>query len=282
MSHAATRRHLRTKVKPLLLASAALALSVQGCAHKACPPLAVAPQNIAAPQEPAKPATPQPIIEAAALERLKQMSDLLAAAKSFSYHARSTVEKPYKTGQFVTLLAESYLALERPNKLRSVVKGDVPHFEYYYDGSTASAFDPEKNLYAEVKAPASIDEMLPFIQEKAGIDFPSADLLFSKPYDEMTRGLTQAAFVGRTQINGVACDHYAFVSPSANWEIWIESGANPLPRRVAATYTAADNLPRFQIEFSNWNLHAKSNAAQFNFKKPANARQIEFGGKPQQ
>jgi len=91
--------------------------------------------------------------------------------------AASSEEVPAKTGQFLTFFADSKIALERPNKLHANVTGDVPNFHFYYDGSKVSAFDPEKNVYAVSNAPGTIDEMLPFMMKKAGIQFPAADIL---------------------------------------------------------------------------------------------------------
>jgi len=232
--------------------------------------------KIAKPAEQPAPA-PAPIIEQSALDHLKAMSDKLAAAKSFTYHARSTLEAPAKTGQFLTHFIESEVALQRPNKLRSSVTGDLPHYQFYYDGATVSALDGQKGLYATSKAPGTIDEMLPFVMEKAGIDFPSADFLMSNPYAELTKGLTHAIVVGHAMVNGTPCEHFAYMSPAANWEVWID--ANSLPRRLATTYKSVVNFPRHQVEYLDWNLKPKLNASQFVFKKPEGAREIEFGAK---
>jgi hypothetical protein len=272
--------------KLAVLAAVVFALGLEGCAHHAQAPdkasgLEKAQSTLqAAAEKPTDGVPPPPsIVEQPALDRLKAMSDKLVAAKAFSYRARSTVELPAKTGQFVTHFIESEVALERPNKLRFNVAGDVPGFHFYYDGANVTAFDPQKNLYATAKAPATIDAMLPFVTEKIGIDFPSADLLTSDPYAELTKGLTHAIAIGPSKVNGVACEHFAFIGPVSNWEIWIESGANALPRRVAVTYKTVENFPRFLVEYRDWNLAPKLSAAQFTFKKPAGAKQIEFGSR---
>ncbi len=257
-----------------LLVAIAFALGMSGCAHKAPSPAVTQATEPAKAAEPAQTA-PAPVIEQQALDHLKAMSDKLAAAKSFTYRSRSTVEVPAKTGQHLTHFIESEFALERPNKLRTYVTGDLPHYQFYYDGATVSALDIQKNLYATAKAPGTIDEMLPFVMEKAGIDFPAADLLMKNPYAELTKGLTHAIAVGSVKVNGVPCEHFAYMSPSANWEIWID--ANSLPRRLATTYKLVANFPRFQIEFTDWNLKPKFGPGEFMLKKPQGAKEVEFG-----
>lgn len=273
-------RHAATLFLPARVVAVAtiFALGAQGCAHKGAPA-----QEAAKPAEPvaAKPAetipAPPPIVEQAALDRLKVMSDKLAAAKAFTYKSRSSVERPAKTGQFLTHFIEAEVVLQRPNKLRSTVAGDVPGFQFYYDGVNISAFDPAKKFYASASAPGTIDAMLPFLMEKAGIDFPASDFLASNPYAEMTKGLTHAIVVGPSKVNGAACDHFAFMGPASNWEVWIDSGPSALPCRVAVTYKTVENFPRFQVEFLDWNLNPKVSAGEFVFNKPTDAKQIEFG-----
>lgn len=280
--HSEPRASATLPSRRTLLAAVVFALGTQGCAHKPAPAVTV-PEPVAqaaapAPQSVPAPA-PAPFVEQLALDRLKAMSDKLAAAQAFTYQSRSTVEMPAKTGQFLTHFIESAVAVQRPNQLRATVTGDLPNFQFYYDGTNIAALDPKNNLYATAKAPGTIDEMLPFVMEKAGIDFPSADFLMSNPYAELTKGLTHAIVVGPVKVNGVACEHYAFMSDAANWEIWID--ANGLPRRLATTYKTVANFPRFLVEFLDWNLKPKLSATAFVFKKPSGAKEIEFGSRVQ-
>jgi hypothetical protein len=204
------------------------------------------------------------------------MSEKLAAAKSFTYHSHSTVEVPAKTGQFLTLFADAEVTLVRPNKLRANITGDVPNIQFFYDGSTITVFDPKRNLFAVTDAPRTIDEMLPLVTEKFGIDFPADDFLFSDPFAMITKNLTHAIEVGHTQVNGIPTEHFAYMNADANLEIWIDAGPSALPRRVAVTYKTLANFPRFLLEFLDWNLNVKPSESQFTFKKPGGAKQIEF------
>jgi hypothetical protein len=215
-------------------------------------------------------------MEQRALDRLQRMSATLGAAKAFTYRSRSTVEVPANTGQFVTLFATSDVALQRPNKLRVHVTGEVPNFEFYYNGINITAFAPKNQVYSVASAPDTIDAMLKGVVDTTGIYFPSADVMYSDPYAILTKDLTSAFVVGPATVGGVPCEHLAFRGPGVNWEIWIETAKRALPRRLVVTYTEAQNFPRFLVEFADWNLKPKLAARQFEFKKPSNATQIEF------
>jgi hypothetical protein len=268
----------------ILLAVTVLALPVAGCAQQAQAPVSAPAKAAPRTPEPAPPTAPSAkapaaVMEQAALDLLKRMSETLGAAKAFTYQSRSTVEVPAKTGQFVTLFGTSNVALERPNKLSVRVTGEVRNFDFYYDGINIFAFSPKDNAYSIADAPGTIDEMLKFVEHKTGIYFPSADVMFSDPYAMMATGVTSAFVVGPAAVDGFPCTHLAFRVPGVNWEIWIDTGKRALPRRLAVTYTDVRNFPRFLVEFYKWNLQPKLAASQFVFKRPPSAKQIEFGSR---
>jgi hypothetical protein len=240
----------------------------------ACSMLAVLVTGIRA-EEASSPAKPTPI-DPQALELLKRMSTTLGAAKAFTYQSMSTVEVPARTGQFITLFSTADVALKRPDKLRARLSGEAPHFDFYFDGATAAAFAPASKVYSVAKAPPTIDAMLPALEQETGIRFASVPLLFSDPYDVLTRRLISGLVVGPALVKGVTCQHLAFRSPGVNWEIWIESGKRALPRRLAVTFTDRTNFPRILVEFLNWNLNPWLKAGDFVFRKPAGAREIPF------
>jgi hypothetical protein len=221
-------------------------------------------------------ATPS-AIDPAALAPLKQMSATLAAAKAFTYRSKTILEVPAKTGQFITFFSIGEVALKRPNKLRTLLSGDAPAFDFYYDGDTVTAFAPGTGVYSTKKAPATIDAMLAGLQEETGIRFASSPLLYSDPYAIFTRGLLSAAVVGPSEVDGTLCEHLAFRSPGVNWEIWLEPDARALPRRIAVTFTDRPNFPRTIVEFSRWNLHPWFlGDSGFVFRKPDGTKEIPF------
>lgn len=229
---------MQQKISALLpLSIMVLALSAVGCASEekkpvnaqsvaATKPVAAKPETQAAP-------APAPIIEQYALDRLQQMSDRLAAAKSFTYQSNSIVEMQADTGQFLTFITETDVALQRPNKLRVNVSGDTPAVQLYFDGAKAAVFDPQKNIHAAAAQPlATIDELLEFVATKAKVNFPSSDFMYSDPYTIMTKGLTDAIVVGDAMVNGILCEHFASMDPAINWAIWIAKDKKALPMRV--------------------------------------------------
>jgi hypothetical protein len=215
-------------------------------------------------------------IDQKALALLKRTSDTLAAAKAFTYQSSTIFEVPARNGQFLNLFATSNVALKRPDKLRAIIAGEAPRFDFFYDGTTVSAFAPATNVFSTSKAPPTINAMMAGLENETGIRFATAPLLVSDPYRLLTKDLTSGLYVGPTKINGTPCEHLAFRGDGVNWEIWVESGPRALPRRLAVTFTDRTNSPRTLVEFSDWNLHPSLRPGDFVFKNPAGAREISF------
>lgn len=217
-----------------------------------------------------------PAIDPAALEPLKQMSTTLGQTPAFTYESRTVFEVPAVNGQFITLFSRAEVALQRPNQLQARLTGEAPHFNFYYDGSTVSAYAPKTNVYSTAAAPATIDAMLAGLRAETGIRFVTSGLLVSNPYAVLTRGLKSAIVVGPTDVNGVKCTHLAFRSNGVNWEIWLEANSRALPHRLAVTFTDQPNFPRTLVELSHWNLRPWLGQSRFKFTPPAGAKQIPF------
>jgi len=210
-----------------------------------------------------------------ALDLLKGMSDKLAAAKSFTFHTRSTVEAPGGTGQLLNFFARSEVAVKRPDKLQAKVRGDSPPFDLYFDDGRMTAYEPVQKLYATTSAPKTIDEMLPFAAEKAGILLPFADVLYSDPYAVLTKDLTSAFYAGFSTIQGARCEHLAFAAPGIQWQIWINAKTS-LPCLLMGTILDVSDAPRFAVEFSDWHLGPKLSTTEFTLAKPADADTMDF------
>jgi hypothetical protein len=77
-------------------------------------------------------------------------------------------------------------------------------------------------------------------------------------------------------IEGVLCDHLAFRAPDVDWQIWIQQGAQPLPRKIVITTLDLPNAPQFGITVTQWNLQPAFDAQTFKFTPPAGMKQIDF------
>ena len=135
-----------------------------------------------------------------------------------------------------------------------------------YDGvAYSSQFD----------APPTLNELKPVLEKQYGIDMPLADLFYWGTDRDTTGEIKSGTLVGTSVVSGVSCDHYAIHQADIDWEIWIEQGARPLPRKVVITTTAERMQPQ-HVMVLDWDLNPKLGEDAFTFTPPADAHRIEF------
>jgi hypothetical protein len=195
-------------------------------------------------QAPAVAAEDAPPLEPAAMDTLKRMGDLLKSAKSFTFTYRTVREQQAQTGKMVDFLHLTRVALVRPNKLRLDVTGEVWNTILTYDGKVVTMLDPTQKFSTQLDAPPSIDETLVLLMDKFQTSFPVMGALLADPYEKMKDGLKTAVDLGVTKVDGVDCRHLLFGEDDADWQLWVEAGPRPLPRRLAVVYKNAPGAPR--------------------------------------
>ncbi|HEY1435789.1 MAG TPA: DUF2092 domain-containing protein [Thermoanaerobaculia bacterium] len=241
-------------------------------------PAAASPETPGARVIPTPVATPAPAppLEPAALERMKAMSDLLKSAGSFSFKAVTDRETPSVNGPLLDFVNVSKVSVTRPNQVRVESDGDQFSASLWYDGKTVTIWSAKSSFYGQTAALATIDETLQMLMDRFNTPFPVAGFLLKDPYARMIEGVQSAFDAGTARIDGVACRHFAFSEPDADWQVWIEEGARPLPRRMAVTYKNAPGRPRVLVGLSDWNLSATFPAGEFVFTPPAGSTRVEW------
>ena len=70
------------------------------------------------------------------------------------------------------------------------------------------------------------------------------------------------------------CEHLAFSLENVDWQIWIEAGARPVPRKIVITYKDEENSPQYTAILSNWDFQTKLPDFLFKFAPPDGAKEI--------
>jgi len=207
---------------------------------------------------------------------LKASTDFLASQQRFTADTRNTLEIVLKSGQKIEFNSTGHQFVQRPNKLRSERSGDLVEQVFVYDGKSLTLYQPQDKVYAQVAAPGTLEEMLDFAREKYDVVAPFGDLIFKSAYDILMDGVTDGIVIGKAVIEGVVCDHLAFRAPDIDWQIWIQDGAQPLPRRVVITTLDLPNAPQFAVTVTRWNLEPAFDAQTFTFTPQTDMKQIEL------
>jgi hypothetical protein len=215
-------------------------------------------------------------IDPEAQRLLKASTDFLANQKQFSADTRNTLEIVLKSGQKIEFNHITRMSAQRPNKLRAERTGDLVDQVFVYDGKSLTLHNPTDKVYAQVAAPDTLDAMLDFAFTELDIVAPAGDLLYKNAYDRLTDGVTDGFVVGKAVIEGVLCDHLAFRAPHIDLQVWVQQGAQPLPRKLVITTRDLPNAPQFAVTITKWNLKPSFGAKTFAFKPPAGAKKVNF------
>ena len=215
-------------------------------------------------------------IEPTADGALRKMSDALSALDTFSFRAEGIMDEVLETGQLSQFSRRSKVLVSRPDKLRVETKGDDLSRSAWYDGQTVTVMDNRTKSYASVDAPDTIEKMFDFVVEKYGLTLPATDLLFRNSYKMLIANVTSGTYVGRHNVGDHACHHLAFRQAAIDWQIWIDAGSTPVPRKLIITYKLEPGHPSYEIVLSEWNLSPTAAKDVFAFQAPSDAEQVEM------
>ncbi len=215
-----------------------------------------------------------PKIEPKALEILKQMCDYLKGLQQFSCQAEITEDVLLTTGQKIQLGKTVEASVRRPDRMRAEIQGDAENRQVVYDGKTITLMDRSRNVYTIIAAPPELDSALDHAIQAFNLRAPLADLIYTKAYENLTSGVISGFYAGVHKVQGVPCHHLAFRQKDIEWQIWIEDGPTPLPRKFLITDTKAKGL-QFTALFSKWNTSAQLEDALFTFVPPEKAEKID-------
>ena len=205
---------------------------------------------------------------------LRRMGDYLGQAQFFSVSAEIWQDIQLNSGQQVQAGRLVELQVRRPNRFHAEVHSTRRNRGLFYDGKSITLLNRVQNFYGSIPAPATIDDALDVASERFGITMPLEDIIVSNPYKSAMSRITSGIFLGPVTVLGVPCDHLAFSLGKVDWQVWIEQGARPVPRKIVITYKDEEGTPEYMAIFSNWDFQTKLPDFLFNCELPAGATKI--------
>ena len=213
---------------------------------------------------------------AEAKKMLKAMSDFLGAQKSLSVGFDTVFEVVTPTDQKLGLASSGTATLVRPDKVRVQRSGGFADYEILYDGKTLTLLGKNANLYTQIAAPGTVDQLIDTLQEKYNRPLPGADLLMTNSYDELIQDVYDSKDLGSGVVNGVECDTLAFRKNDVDWQIWIAQGERPYPCRFVVTSRVTAGGPQYSIQYRNWKFGSDVAADDFAFSNASKAKQVDI------
>ncbi len=213
--------------------------------------------------------------EAQAKSLLKAMSDYLGAQKAISFDYDTTLEIVTAQKQKLGLASSGTLVLNRPDKLHLTRMGGFTNVEMVFDGKTLTLLGKNANLYSQIEAPGTIEDLADKLRDKYQRPVPAADLLVPDPYKELMPLVQDVKDLGSGVIRGTECDHLAFRTKDVDWQIWIAQGARPYPCRYVITSPKVAGSPEYSLDVSGWKTGSEVASDSFKLEIPPNAKKLD-------
>jgi hypothetical protein len=256
-----------------LIVLAAFALPAFACARGGGP--AAAPPEAPPPPIETELAPGSRLVEPRVQELVRRMSDRLAGVTSLALEAEEVYDDVPADSPRQQLTCVRRVAMRRPDRLAGDASGDARNGSFWFDGQTFSALDREQNVWASGQVPPTIDAALDWVFDQTGTVVPLADFLYADAYERLMGKVQRGVYLGIHDVAGVPCHHVSFEQATIDWQLWIDAGADPLPRKLVITYKTEDEVPQYSVTIRKWNLDAKVPDALFRFTPPEGARRID-------
>jgi hypothetical protein len=217
-----------------------------------------------------------PAIDPAARDLVKRSMAFLGGLKTFSLETHATIEVVLETGQKLQFDHGIAATVQRPNRLHAVRLGELVNQEIFYDGESLTLHELDSGFFATVAVPNTLEGMLDFARESLDLVAPAGDFIYADAYEILMDGVQSGFTVGEAWVEGVPCDHLAFRKPELDFQLWIEQGERPLPRRIVITTRDVIGEPQYTVAIRDWNLDPEVPEGLFDFEPPKGAIQVEF------
>jgi hypothetical protein len=223
---------------------------------------------------PAAPLTPE-AASAKGDALLREMSTNMAALKTFSYTADERREHFRPGGAKEEQRFSRNVVVRRPNAFTFRTKGDERDGVGWYDGKQVTFVSNRGKVWARGPIPGTLDEALDFLSAEYAIQMPTADLLYSSPYDALMTKDTTGGWVDVQKVGDLTCDHLAYRQEVVDWEIWLGENRR-LPCQVKITYKNDPGQPVTMVTYHDFNTSPQVSDATFTPQIPDGYQRIKI------
>jgi hypothetical protein len=215
-------------------------------------------------------------VEAKADDLLKKMSECLAAAEAFSFESHDMIDDVLDSGQKIQFSNKRRVIVKRPNRLAGESSGDLDNERVWYNRNSLTILEKKEKVYGAMEVPGTIDEMLDHVVQRFGITLPLGDLIVRDPYKSVRGNIRLGRYLGLHQADGLKCHHLAFRQDALDWQIWIDAGDKPLPRKLVITYREVPGQPQYIAFLRNWDLSPEIKDEMFRFEPTTDMKEIDI------
>jgi hypothetical protein len=179
---------------------------------------------------------------------LMEMSKNMSGVQAFAYTADERRQNPGVSGAKAERKATRQVIVRRPNNLAFTGKTDRGDTAGWYDGKQITLVSHRDKVWARGPMPPTLDEALDYLSSEYDVQMPTADLLYSSPYDALMTPDTTGGWVDTQKIGDRTCEHLAYRQAVVDWEIWLSTDRK-LPCQLKVTYKENPGQPSTTVTY---------------------------------
>jgi hypothetical protein len=173
-------------------------------------------------------------------------------------HASGRKEQVSQTGVYT---------VRRPNRFYGKMTGGLG-LEVWYNGKTVTIASHPHKVFAQAPMPETIDRTLDALAERYDMPLPMGDLFYGAAEKALLSDTTTGGYVGTDNVGDTPCVHLAFKDVGVEWELWLPTQGDPVPRRLKIVQKRRTGQPMVDLVFTAWDLAPQVTDATFVPKVP--------------
>ena len=205
---------------------------------------------------------------------LQSMGAYLRTLKTFQVEAVTTNEDVLEDGQKIQYTGTVNILAQMPDRLRTEVTNDRVERHVPLRRQELHALREAAQLLRDGAGPAhdrrARREAGRRLRHQRAARRP---LPLGHARLEHARASRRPWTSARASSLGTTCQQYAFRQDDIDWQIWIQKGDYPLPRKLVITTKTDEARPQLTAVYT-WNLAPSFNDAAFTFDPPAGAGKV--------
>lgn len=229
-----------------------------------------------------------PIVE----QIVRRMADHYHEIDAYSVEVTSSLRFEAR-GMNMSMDTHYEIKVQRPNRVSMVVTKGTMGSTLVSDGQQLTTYWPALGQYTVEDAPETLDEISPggglgkfnLSAGQAGVFL--AALMSSDIGATMLEGVNETTYLGVEELDGVECHHCRFEQDEMDWEMWVNTGDQPLIRKFAVDLgkqvaELGDQAPmvkdaKIEAEhaFHAWNVGVAFAEDSFAYSPPSEAKQVD-------
>ena len=208
------------------------------------------------------------------------MSKYLSAQPHLQFEVLDSIDYIDDEEVRVQLNHKRDILVSRPDRFKSHVIGDRVERHSLFIKGHLKVLIPDQKIYLEKKyLPETVEKTLDLLAEKEGLSFPLSDFLRKEAVDEsLLDSIIFAEYVGETKISPADCHHLTLQQDNVDWQLWIQKGDKPVPRKLVITYVNVPGSPQYIANFTNWKFPKTIADSEFKLEIPEDAERVMLYG----